>query len=71
MIELCDIVSITQSSRDSRNLYNTMSIRIAMMKPVTEEDATSGMAASGTTTSGMAVSGMAARLRRDEYDGAM
>jgi Mn-dependent DtxR family transcriptional regulator len=41
------------------------------MKLVTEQDATSGMVASGIEASGSAVSGMAARLRRDEYDGAL
>jgi hypothetical protein len=56
MMELCDIVSITLGTADSGNLYNTMSIRMAMMKLVTEQDVTSGMAASGMTASGMATS---------------
>jgi uncharacterized membrane protein len=58
MIELCHIVSITLGVADSGHLYNTMSIRMAMMKPVTEQDVTSGMAVSRMTASGMAVSGM-------------
>jgi hypothetical protein len=53
-----------------------MSIRIAMMKLVTEQDATSvmaanGMVASARAASGRTASGMIASLRRDEYDGAL